>query len=443
MSDPAPPSQPQSETAQKLDDLLANFDDRSLRRSAQIIVGLLGAFVLWAIIAPLDEVAIAAGSVVPQGRIKTVQHLEGGIIDELFVHEGDIVREGDQLIRIDLGASNSNVDELRVRVDGYRITKARLEAEATGAPLDIPTELNERVPTILKAEQETYAARQRELESDIQVLQRQKTQREHEVAEVRVRLAATENNLRLAEKRLAMSADLLTDKLQAPMDHLQIEREASSLKGELGSLRELLPRSQAALGEAQEKIQERNFKFRREAREQLQEVEVNIARYQELLVSASHQETRTVIRSPITGIVKNMRYTTVGAVVRPGEAVMDIVPSDDVLVIEAMLNPMDRGFVRSGQPAMVKIDTYDFGRYGGIEGEVISVAPDSTVPESGLPFFKVMVRTAKPYLGEESERLVIAPGMGANVEIHTGRKSVMRYLVKPILQLKNDAFNER
>jgi membrane fusion protein, adhesin transport system len=122
---------------------------------------------------------------------------------------------------------------------------------------------------------------------------------------------------------------------------------------------------------------------------------------------------------------------------------MDIVPSDVVLEIEAKLNPVDRGFVRIGQPAVVKIDTYDFARYGGIEGEVISVAPDSTVPENSLPFFKVVVRTAKPYLGDESEHLVITPGMGANVEIHTGRKSVMRYLVKPILKLKSDGFNER
>ncbi|TAL01087.1 MAG: HlyD family type I secretion periplasmic adaptor subunit [Rhodospirillaceae bacterium] len=427
----------------QLDHLLSATDDLRRRRISWIVMGLLGTFLIWACFAPLDEVAVATGSVVPQGRVKTVQHLEGGIIDKLFVTEGDIVHEGEPLVQIDLGASASNADELRVRLDGYLITKMRLEAEAAGVPLVYPPDISTRQPNLVAGEMQTYTARQKELGSGIEVIQRQVVQKEHEVADARVRLSSAESNLALAEERLRMSADLMKDKLQAPMDHLEIQREAETIRGDMNSLRETLPGAQAALAETQEKVEEIKLKFSREAREQLDEVNINMARAQELLVSASGQETRTTIRSPITGVVKNLRSTTIGGVVRPGEAIMDIVPSEDALVIEAKLNPMDRGFVRVGQKALVKIDTYDYARYGGIKGEVISVAPDSTVPESGQPYFKVVIRTSKPYLGKEEEHLLIAPGMGATVDIHTGKKSVMRYLIKPVLKLKTEAFRER
>jgi len=426
-----------------LDHLLNDNDDLRRRHRSWLVMGLLFVFLLWACFAALDEVAIATGTVVPQGRVKTIQHLEGGIIDKLFVQEGEIVHEGLPLVQMDLGANASNADELRVRIDGYLITKRRLEAEASGTTLEYPADMQERQKTIVAAELATFSARHKELESGLSVIQRQIVQREHDVGDVRARLNAAVNNLALSEERLRMSTDLMRDKLQAPMDHLEIQRQVSTLRGELNSLREALPRSQAELAETQDKLQEVKLKFGREAQEQLNELELSIARAQELLVSASSQQTRTTIRSPITGIVKNIRSTTIGGVVKPGEALMDIVPSEDTLVVEARLNPMDRGFVREGQKAEVKIDTYDYARYGGITGQVTSVAPDSTVPETGQPFFKVVVRTDKPYLGNESEHLLIAPGMGATVDIHTGKKSVMRYLIKPVLKLKTEAFRER
>jgi adhesin transport system membrane fusion protein len=430
-------------TTSQLDQLLHEPEPSRLQRVSWLVMGLLATSLLWACFAPLDEVAVATGQVVPQGRVKTVQHLEGGIIEKLFVHEGDIVHEGAPLVQMDLGTTATNAVELRLRLDGYTVAKARLEAEATGGPLEFPAEISARQPMIVAAEMATYAARRKELDSGLAVIGRQVSQHEHEVAETRARLTAAESNLKLATEKLRMSSNLLKDKLQAPMDHLGIEREVATITGEMNSLRETLPRTQAALAETREKIEEFKLKFSREAREHLNEVEINMARIQELLVSASGQETRTTIRSPITGIVKNMRSTTIGGVVRPGEAIMDIVPSEDALVVEAKLNPMDRGFVRAGQRAEVKIDTYDYARYGGIEGEVISVAPDSTVPENAQPYFKVVIRTATPYLGEEAERLVIAPGMGATADIHTGRKSVMSYLIKPVIKMKTEAFRER
>lgn len=408
------------------------------------IMVFIGLFVVWAAVAPLDEVAVATGEVVPQGRIKTIQHLEGGIINAMFVREGDAVQEGTPVVQLDLGSTASTADELRVRLDGYKLTKARLEAEAIRAlTLTLPEELVQRLPSLAAAERASFEARKSELDASLAVLKRQVVQRERDVSEVRVKLVAAEKNLSLANERLRMSSELLKDKLQAPMDHLEVERQATSIKGEMDSLRETLPRAEAALAEARERVNELEFKFSREARENLNEIALNIARTEEVLVSAADQETRTTIRSPITGVVKNIRYTTIGGVVRPGEAILDIVPSEDALVIEAKLNPIDRGFVLIGQKAVVKMDTYDFARYGGLAGQVISVAPDSTVPEGGTPYFKVVIRTDKAYLGDDPTQQPIVPGMGATVEIHTGQKSILSYLLKPVLKLKSEAFRER
>ncbi|MBM3514806.1 MAG: HlyD family type I secretion periplasmic adaptor subunit, partial [Alphaproteobacteria bacterium] len=263
------------------------------------------------------------------------------------------------------------------------------------------------------------------------------------VREVAARLTSAENNLKLARERLKMSEDLLRDGLTSRMEHTQLQGQVESFQGEAAGLRESGPRAEASLSEAKDRSEELTAKFSREARELLKETELNIARTEEQLASATDQETRTTIKSPIGGVVKNMRYVTIGGVVKPGEPIMDIVPSEDTLVIEARLNLVDRGFVHVGQKARVKIDTYDFSRYGDIDGEVISVAPDSTVPENGLPFLKVVVRTDKAYVGDEADDRRIAPGMGATIDIHTGSKTVLSYLMKPVLKLKNEAFRER
>ncbi|MDX2223057.1 MAG: HlyD family type I secretion periplasmic adaptor subunit, partial [Rhodospirillaceae bacterium] len=387
----------------RLEALVASHDAPSWSRIARIIMIMLAGFLAWAMFARLEEVSIAPGEVVPQGRIKTIQHLEGGIIDEIFVREGDTVQVDDPLVQLDLaGASQANLMELKVRLDGLLLTKARLEAEAELRAPVFPADIAQRQATLVAAELAAYEARQKELITTRAVLESQFKQRERDVREVAARLSAAENGLDLARQRLTMSEDLLGQGLTSRMEHTELQSQAAALTGEAEGLREALPRARAALDEARDRVNELNAKFSREALDLLKETELNIARTQELLTTATDQETRTAVKSPIKGVVKNMRYNTIGGVVRPGEPILDIVPSEDTLVVEARLNPMDRGFVRAGQKASVKIDTFDYARYGSIDGEVISVAPDSTVPENGMPFFKVMVRTEKPYLGEES-----------------------------------------
>ena len=204
-----------------------------------------------------------------------------------------------------------------------------------------------------------------------------------------------------------------------------------------------IPRARAALAEARQSAQEARRRFSRQANDELRAVEVEIARIRELLVKATDQVRRTQIVSPIDGVVKNLRYHTIGGVVRPGEPIMEIVPSSGKLVVEARLNPIDRGYVEKDQPVVVKISSYDFVRYGGLDGHVSHIAGDADSTTEGLPYFRVIVETDKSYLGDSEGVLLIIPGMLASVDIHTGRKSVLEYLLKPVLKLKHEAFRER
>jgi adhesin transport system membrane fusion protein len=430
-------------TSEKLDMLLNQNPLPGWRLVAWPVMILLGVGVLWANFATLDEVSIATGEVVPAGRIKVVQHLEGGIIQEIYISEGDTVREGQTLMQLDLAGSGTNREELLVRLDSERLIKARLVAEADGAELVFPEEVAARRPTIVSAQRQAFEARRRELSSTLQVMREQVKQRELEVEELNARTRAVESNLKLASERLRMSQSLLSEGLTARMEHLELEAEVENLDGESKSLRPALPKAMAAIEEARQRLQEAESRFRREAQDQLGEVEGNIARMDELLSEATAQGIRAEIKSTIDGVVKNMRYNAVGNVVKSGEPIMEIVPTGDQLVIEAKLNPVDRGYVEEGQAATVKISTYDFARYGGLEGVVIRLAPDSSTDEDGAPYFRVVVQTDKNYLGLVEGDLPITPGMQATVDIHTGEKTVMDYLIKPVLKLRHEAFRER
>lgn len=430
-------------TPSPLDELLATSQKIHKKPLPWIVMGLLTSFLVWASLAQLDEVSSAEGEVTPQGKVKVIQHLEGGLITDIYVTEGDLVHEGARLMQLDLAAGGMNNEELQVRIDGLKLTHARLTAEANGLPLSFPEDVAKRRPTLRAAEEQAYKARTSELAATITVLDEQVRQRESEMRELATRERSISTNLDLSRRKLAMSASLLSDGLTAKMDHLQLQSETEQLQGELASIQAAKPRVASSLAEAQGRQQEEKLRYQREAREQLSEVELNLARNQELQNKATDQQDRTEIRSPIVGVVKNMRYNTIGGVVKAGEPIMDIVPSQDNLVIEARLNPVDRGYVAVGQDATVKISTYDYARYGGLKGKVALVAPDSTTPDKGNPYFRVVITLEKYYLGKDAGEYAITPGMQATVDIHTGTRSVLEYLVKPVLKMRHEAFRER
>ena len=427
----------------RLDALLESHPLPSWRIFAWPVMTLLVVLFTWAFFAELDEVAVAMGEVIPQGKIKVVQHLEGGIVEELFVVEGDAVKEGDPLLQLDLASTGSSLEELRVRMDSQLLVRARLVAEAEGGKPAFPKDAAKRRPTLVSAQFQAFQARKKELVSTMRVLNEQVKQRELEIQELSARQKAAKRNYKLATERLKLSKSLLSEGLTPKIEHLELEAEVESLDGEVKSLEPALPKARAAAEESKQRMKEGEIRFRGEAREELGTTEQEIARLKELLTRVREKGSRAKIKSPIDGIVKNLRFNTIGGVIKPGEPILEIVPTGGNLVIQSRLNPTDRGYVTEGQSALVKISTYDFARYGGLEGTVIQLAPDTTTDEDGQPYFRVIVQTDKNYLGEEEGSLPIVPGMQATVDIHTGKKSVMDYLIRPILKLRHEAFRER
>jgi adhesin transport system membrane fusion protein len=416
----------------------------SWRPVALAIIGLLIIAIIWAFFARLDVVAKALGNVVPQGQIKTIQHLEGGIVREFFVREGDKVKKGQILVQLDLGAAGMNADELQVRIDGLYLKRARLHAHVNRIPLSFPEAPAERQLGLVSAERQAYDSRQRQVSSRLEVVDRQIKQKEAELKEFLAQKVATKQALAIAYERSALSQGLVKDKLVSKLELLEIRRDIGELKGKLAEIEAAIPRAKASIAETIARRAEDTVRFRSESVELLRETEVDLARHRELLSKASDQVRRTEVLSPIRGVVKNLANNTVGGVVRAGDPIMEIVPVNEKLVIEAKLSPVDVGFVKEQMKADVKISTYEFIRYGGLEGTVTQVAADANQDQqSGDHYFRVIVETDKSYLLSEGKKLPISSGMQAEVDIHIGTKSVFQYLIQPVLKLKHEAFRER
>jgi adhesin transport system membrane fusion protein len=428
----------------RLDGLESKASAKGWRRSAFLVTIAIVVLIVWANFAELEEVAVASGEVVPQGQVKVIQHLEGGIIGQIFVTEGTTVKAGDLLLQLDRGITGSNRDEIEIELDSLILTRVRLVAESQGTELVFPEAQAARRPKMLQAERQTYESHNLELQSSVTVLREQQRQRELDLRQIRSQLNSTKNNLALTLERFVMSEDLLAVGLTPKIDHVQIEQEVEKLQGEMEELKSAIPRAQASIAEATERIKEEKLRATRIAHEEMSAIERRIAEVREKLGRATDQVVRTKISSPIDGVVQSMRHHTIGGVARPGEPLMEIVPTQERLVVEAKLNPTDIGYVRVGQSSLVKISTYDFSRYGGLEGRVASISPDSHVDSAtGQSYFRVIAETDKNYLGFEPGDLPIAPGMEATLDIHTGSKSVMQYLLKPVIKVRSEAFRER
>lgn len=430
--------------AERLDSMIKKHPLPTWRPVAWTVMILVTGSLIWAFTARLDEVTVAEGVVVPLGDLKVIQHLEGGIIQKINVREGDEVKAGMPLMQLDVASSGSDKSRLQADRDKNLLMKVRLEAEANGdETLQLPREVLEREPELASAERQTFNARRAELQRTLAVMNEPIQQRELEVRGLIAKRKSIQRKLALARERLKDSEKLLADKLVPRSEHQILQAEVEDIESEIQTLDTTIPSTQSAADEAKQRRREVSDRFRREAREQLGEVEGALARLREELRVSSEKGDRLEIKSPIDGIVKNMRYNTIGGVIKPGEPIMEIVPTGDKLVIDAKLNPVDRGFVVPGQAARVKVSTYDFVRYGALEGKVTLVAPDVTEEGEDEPYFQVQIQTDKTYLGQREGDLPITPGMQATVDIKTGTKTVIDFLIKPVLKMKAEAFRER
>ncbi|MFT6556762.1 HlyD family type I secretion periplasmic adaptor subunit [Sneathiella sp.] len=412
------------------------------RWAGLLAIGMISAFVIWTQYAIFEEVAVLPGEVVPRDQVKVIQHLEGGIVEKIFVKEGQLVQEGDPLMHLDLAINAINEKALNAQLQGLLIKRARLIAESENSAPNYPKITDEVVKAVLEAEKNIHRTRLAQHKSKLKILEDKAQQKKLDVDQLQIKKKAIQADLEVARRKFSMSKELLSANLTPKIEHLELEIALTRLEGELKILGPSIPRAKAAASEFSEKVQEEKLNFIRDAQEQLSKTEIEIARLRELLVTAGEQVTRTTVRSPIDGIVKNLRINTLGGIVRPGDAIMDIVPSSDILVVEAKLNPADRAFIEVGQQVTVKLTAYDFFTYGGLSGRVSNIAADSTTTSDGETFFKVIVETETGD-ADKVDQLLVTPGMQAMVDVHTGSKSVMQYLLQPVLKMRHESFRER
>ncbi|MGA0347242.1 MAG: HlyD family type I secretion periplasmic adaptor subunit [Alphaproteobacteria bacterium] len=400
------------------------------------------AFIVWAFWAELDEVAVSQAEVVPEGQVRAVQHLEGGIVVSLLRKEGDRVSKGDELGRIELGRRDSNLAQIEMQKEALKIKRARLNAEATGGIFEIIQDATSPLE-IQRSELANYKSRKIQLDGIITISKSQIEQKETDIVEIRTRLEGLEDKLAKSIEKKNIFKQLFNERLVTKIELIDAENEVANLQNKIKEEEVILIAGRQSLAETKERSKGEVLRFRREAAEELAKVELALSELEEKLIPALAQEKRSKVESPIDGIIKKRYFNTIGGVVQPGDVLYEIVPVNDQLVIEVKLDPVNVGYVRLGQLAVVKIETYDFIRYGTIEGYVDKIAADTSLDRNGMPFYPVIIRTKKNYVGDVENKLMITPGMRATVDIHTGKKTIMEYLVSPVLKKQKNSFRER
>ena len=408
-----------------------------------IIVAFFGIFLAWASWAELDEVTRGDGKVIPSSQVQVVQNLEGGIVAAIPVREGAVVEQGQVLLRIDNVRAASDLRERRQRYLALLGALGRLRAEVDGTAIALAPEVLTDAPEVAANERALYHARADALQSEIEILRSQATQRRQELAELRTRLDQLERSLALASEELEIKRPLAARRVVSKIELLQLERQVNDLAGELETTRLAVPRIESALQEAERRIEDRRLSFRAEAQRELTAVQAEATALVEAITATADQVRRTDVRSPVRGTIKRLLVTTVGGVVQPGEDLVEIVPLEDTLLVEAQVRPADIAFLRPGQPATVKVTAYDFSIYGGLDAVVEDISADTITDEQGESFYRIRVRTHDNALEEKGEPLPIIPGMTTQVDILTGEKTVLDYLLKPILKAKERALRER
>jgi adhesin transport system membrane fusion protein len=407
------------------------------------IVAFLVIAFLWAANAPLDEVTRGQGRVIPSSQLQSIQHLEGGIIAEILVHEGERVNVGDVLVKINSPTANAEFRDNLTRFYTLSAAVARLEAESEGREPVWPERVAREAPAILADARLEYSTRQERFRAEIATVEQQVQQRRQEILENQARASRAGSSLAILGEELRINQSLEGQGAVSRVEVLRLQRQASDLRGEIAGANASVARAQAGLQEAQRRLEERRANFRQEAFRDMSQKRAELSSVTELIEARRDRVERAEVRSPVVGIVNRINVSTIGGVVQPGQEIMSVVPIEDTLVIEAQIRPQDIGFIRPDQNAMVKITAYDFSISGGLNARIENISADTITDQQGNAFFKVRLRTQQAFLGPADHPLPIIPGMQASVEILTGRKTVLEYLLHPLLRARDTALRER
>lgn len=396
------------------------------------------AFILWASLAEIDEITRGNGDVVPYGQNQIIQNLEGGIVEAILVNEGQTVKAGEIILKIDNAKSFSTSQSNEMKFKELEAKRVRLYAEAN----DLEFKSTE---TTLQTElaQELYDSDKLEFKAKDNSIYKQVQQRQQEYKEAKARVRSLRKSLEFVMEEIAMTAPMVRQGVKSKVDFLKLKREANDIENDIESAELSLPRLIFAIEEYQQKRIEAKQLFMNNAKKELNEITAEISRLKTQQIALNDQVDRTMVKSPVAGIVQKLFINTVGGVIKPGDDLVEIVPTDDRLSLDIKIKPSDIAFILPGAPVKVKISAYDYAIHGGLIGKVIKISPDTITDKKDNTFYMINVETNKNYLGTKEQPLNITPGMMASVDIITGKKTVMQYILKPILKSKQYVFSER
>ncbi len=400
-------------------------------------------FIIWAAFSELEEVTRANGKVVPSSQIQVVQNLEGGILSQLNIRVGDVVARNQVLLKIDKTRFTASYNESRASFLALTAKVARLEAEVQGKKFVIPEVVKKENLQIGSREAQLYTSRMRALENSKQILKEQLAQRRQELAELQGKLKELNRTNEILKKEISITRPLVSQGAVSEVDILRLERQSSEMRGSIQAIELSIPKVRSQIKEAKKAIEDEKLKYINLAREELNKAYTDLESISASSVALADRLQRTEVRSPVKGTVNRILVNTVGGIIQPGMDLIEIVPLEDSLLIEARIKPSDIAFLRPDQKAMVKFSAYDFTIYGGLEAKLEQISADSLTDERGDDYYLVRLRTQKNYLGSEDEPLPIIPGMIVTVDIISGKKTVLSYLLKPMLRAKYLALRER
>ncbi len=406
-------------------------------------LGAIVLFLLWANFAYIDEIARGQGEVIPSGENQMIQNLEGGIVEEILVQEGESVKKGQILIKIDNQKSVSSYSSNEIKAEALKAQILRLKAESTGQKFMVPADLKKRLAQFIDNEKSLYNTNKQQLNSKLNALREKLVQKKQELAEAYSQRDHLESSYSMISREVRMTKPMVAKGVRSKIDFLKLQREANEISSKYDAAKKSIPRLKSAIKEVQSNIKEVKLNFQSEAKSKMNEAVAEFKSLQVTSTALEDQVTRTIVKSPMKGIVQKLYVHTVGGVIQPGEDIMEIVPSDETLLVKVRIKPKDIAFIYLGQRAIVKFTAYDFSIYGGLEGKVVLISPDSIKDDEGNVFYEVRIKTDKNYIGRDGKKLKIIPGMTTSVDIITGQKTVLDYILKPILKTKQYTFTER
>lgn len=416
---------------------------RVVRLTIWTLIGFTLFLGLWAHFAEIDEVTRGEGKAIPSSKLQKISNLEGGIISELFVHEGQVVEPGDPLLRLDPTRFQSNVGETEADRVAMALRVERLSAEVDGRELAIPDALRQKAPGQAESEEALFRSRQQQLRDEVAGLEQQLVQKQQEQREFVSKQGQYRNSLELLRQEIAISEPLVAEGAISKVEVLRLKRSEVEVRGQLEATNLAIPRAESAIKEVEQKVAETRSRFRSEALTQLNEARTDLNKAEATGKALEDRVNRTLVTSPVRGIVKQLLVNTIGGVIQPGSDLVEIVPLDDTLLVEARIRPQDIAFLHPGQKAMVKFTAYDYTIYGGLQADLEQIGADTITDEDGNSFYLIKLRTRKSHLGSDEKPLLIIPGMVASVDIMTGKKSILSYLLKPIIRARAEALRER